>query len=266
MGWGETKPAGAPEIRDENGVLIGYAGSAPAYTPDKIDDSLVDPVNGAAVDPKEAAHRLLMGAGMQPGSYNNGAGVGYDAIDKLYASDPRFAEYHPDKQAIYRDVQGLMSKQAGIDAAASAGGGFGDILQLAMVAAAIYAGGAAVGAWGAESAVATAGYEGLGSAGLSGGQFGYTATNAFGGPSLLDTVASKFTPEKIATQIGKTAISTAVQDAMAPEPEGLLRRSSAYGYDAAKAAGPPAVGSNAVPAGFATVLSTYQPIFQRGAA
>lgn len=105
------------------------------YVPDKIDDYMVTPEGEAyRGDPnnpehvKAAALSLLRGAGMQPGSYNQGAGIGYSAIDALYASDPRFAQYFPNKQEVYQDVANLMGRQAAIDQAASSQYDFGKTL------------------------------------------------------------------------------------------------------------------------------------------
>lgn len=123
MPYVERWTPGAPVNEDGS-----HAGSWVEYVPDSIDSQLTDQYTGVSVDPREAAHRLLMGAGMQPGSYNNGAGVGKAAIDQLYASDPRFAQFFPDKNAIYNEVQGLMGRQAGIDAAASNQFDFGKTL------------------------------------------------------------------------------------------------------------------------------------------
>lgn len=138
--------------------------------------------------------------------------------------------------------------------------GFGAILGMAAIAAGIYFG---VGALGAEAAMANAGYEGLASAGLSGGASGYTATNAFAGPSLLDSVASKFTPENIAVQAGKTAVSSVVLNALAPEQSGLIQAPSTYGYTAPKVAAP-VQGASDIPS-FATAINKFQPIFNRTA-
>lgn len=130
MAWVEKHTPGAPLSE------YGYAGSWFEYEPDSIDAmfSQTNPETGASIygDPNNPAHvqavalALLRGAGMQPGSYH-GAGVGTEAIDKLYASDPRFAQFFPDKNVVYQDVLGLMDKQRSIDAGAgdNEGGLFG---------------------------------------------------------------------------------------------------------------------------------------------
>jgi len=122
MGWVERWNPGAPV--DEAG---NHAGSWVEYVPDSIDTSRSDPNNTGAIESdRDVAMRLLRGAGMQPGSYNNGAGIGYDAIEKLYASDPRFAQYFPDKNAVYQDINNLMGRQRQMDA--DPGFDFGKVL------------------------------------------------------------------------------------------------------------------------------------------
>lgn len=123
MPWVERWTPGAPVNEDGS-----HAGSWVEYVPDKIDDYLTDPYTGVATPQQEAARMLLRGAGMQPGSYNQGAGIGKSAIEQLYASDPRFAQFFPDRNAVYQDIQGLMDKQAGIDAGVGDDFDFGNLI------------------------------------------------------------------------------------------------------------------------------------------
>lgn len=133
--------------------------------------------------------------------------------------------------------------------------GFGGVLGLAALAAGIYfgvgaAGGAMMGAGeGALSAAEFAANAGVGQAALE--------------PSLLQTVASKFTPEGIAKQVGETAVKSAVSNAMAPEQPGLIQRAGTYGYNPA-AVRAPTTGAGDVPT-FASALNRFQPIFNRTA-
>lgn len=136
--------------------------------------------------------------------------------------------------------------------------GFGSILGIAGLALAIYTGGAALGAWGAEGALL-----GAGEGALSAAEFGANAGvgQAALEPSFLSRMANSFTPEKIATDVGKKIATNAIVDAVSGGQSGLISQPGTYGYNQAAVAKPPVV--NSVPASFAMAASPFDPKFNR---